>query len=64
MLRTVHLALEILTGVCATLPEPEVVEGEEEVHHLRRGTQMLCARVSQVDDRHYGGENIPLSRKG
>lgn len=29
-LRTVHLALEILTGVCATLPEPEVVEGEEE----------------------------------
>lgn len=30
MLRTVHLALEILTGVCATLPEPEAFEGEEE----------------------------------
>lgn len=31
-LRTVHLALEILTGVCATLPdEPEVLEGEEDV---------------------------------
>ena len=28
-LRTVHLALEILTGTCATLPEPDAGETGE-----------------------------------
>ena len=28
-LRTVHLALEILTGICATLPEPDAGETDE-----------------------------------
>ena len=29
-LRTVQLALEILTGICATLPDPEVFVGSSD----------------------------------
>ncbi len=41
-LRTVQLSLEILTGVCATLPDPEpVVEGGDDEEEGEEGEGML-----------------------
>ena len=39
-LRTVQLSLEILTGTCATLPEPELPGANEEDDEITDGKQV------------------------
>jgi hypothetical protein len=49
-LRTIQLSLEILTGVCATIPDAEVQEPEVEEEEAEGDDEMVAEDVDDADD--------------